>query len=133
MRYRHIFYSCALVGALVVSFSQGRPAAQVPPPNPNFDFDTGNAGIEVIIPSVIPALAQTTGLNDAPIILRHTTLITNAWFDAIAPYHPTAVGVYSRLGRRPPSEGTTNRNKNIAMFYASYRILNSLMPRFASS
>lgn len=104
-----------------------RPAAA------QFNFDTGNSGIEVIIPAVIPALAQTTTLNDAPIILRHTTLITNAWFDAIAPYHPTAVGVYSRLGRRPPAEAATNRNKNIAMFYASYRLLNRLMPRFAGN
>jgi hypothetical protein len=87
----------------------------------------------VIIPAVIPALAQTTSLNDAPIILRHTTLITNAWFDAIAPYHPTAVGVYSRLGRRPTAEAATNRNKNIAMLYASYRLLNRLMPRFTEN
>jgi hypothetical protein len=103
------------------------------PAEAQFNFDTGNSGIEVIIPAVIPALAQTTTLNDAPIILRHTTLITNAWFDAIAPYHPTAVGVYSRLGRRPPTEAATNRNKNIAMFYASYRLLNRLMPRFAAN
>jgi hypothetical protein len=66
-------------------------------------------------------------------ILRHTTIITNAWFDAIAPYHPTAVGVYSRLGRRPASEAATNRQKNIALFYASYRVLNSLMPGFAAN
>ena len=98
----------------------------------DFDFDTGNAGIEVIIPTVIPALVQTTTLNDAPIVLRHTTLITNAWFDAIAPYHHTAVGVYARLGRRPAGEAATNRNKNIAMFYASYRLLKRLMPRFTT-
>jgi hypothetical protein len=106
---------------------------QAPPAAAQFDFDTGNSAIEVIIPAVIPALAQTTTLNDAPIILRHTTIITNAWFDAIAPYHPTAVGVYSRLGRRPPAEAATNKNKNIAMFYASYRLLNRLMPRFAGN
>ena len=82
---------------------------------------------------MIPALFQTTAPNDAPIILRHTTVITNAWFDAIAPYHPTAVGVYSRLGRRPPAEAATNRPKNIAMLYASYRVLNSMMPRFAAN
>lgn len=112
-----------VVGAVIMSHAQ--PAAA------QFDFDNGNSAIEVIIPAVIPALAQTTSLNDAPIVLRHTTLITNAWFDAIAPYHPTAVGVYSRLGRRPPAERVTNRNKNVAMFYATYRVLNSLMPRFA--
>jgi hypothetical protein len=115
----------AVCSAAVLVIGQARPAEA------QFNFDTGNSGIEVIIPAVIPALAQTTTLNDAPIILRHTTLITNAWFDAIAPYHPTAVGVYSRLGRRPAAEAVTNRNKNIAMFYASYRLLNRLMPRFA--
>ena len=121
---RLISIACALAAAVI----QATPArAQT------FNFDTGNSAIEVIIPAVIPALMQTTTLNDAPIVLRHTTLITNAWFDAIAPYHPTAVGVYSRLGRRPPSERATNRQKNIAMFFASYRVLNSLMPRFASN
>jgi hypothetical protein len=103
------------------------------PPAVAFDFDSGNSGIEIIIPAVVPALAQTTTLNDAPMILRHTTKTTNAWFDAIAPYNPTAVGVYSRLGRRPASEGATNRNRNIAMFYASYRLLNRLMPRFSQN
>ena len=90
----------ALVCAAMLTIVTPISRAQTPP----FDFDTGNAPIEVIIPAVIPALFQTTTPNDAPIILRHTTLITNAWFDAIAPYHPTANGVYSRLGRRPASE-----------------------------
>ena len=119
----------AIIAAGMLSIGGRTPSAQVPP----FNLDTGNAAIEVIIPSVIPALVQTTALNDAPIIIRHTTLITNAWFDAIAPYHPTAVGVYSRLGRRPPAEAATNRQKNIAMLYASYRVLNSMMPRFAAN
>lgn len=49
-----------------------------------------------------------------------------------APYHPTAVAVCSRLGRRPASERATNRNVNIAVFYASYRVLNSLYPAQAA-
>src|SRR5262245_20934491 len=82
-----------------------------------FDFDNGNAGVEVIIPRVIPAILSSVSAtaSDATLVLRTTTIITNAWFDAIAPYHPKAVGVYSRLGRRPANEGATNRNKNIAM------------------
>jgi hypothetical protein len=95
-----------------------------------FDFDHGNAAIEVVIPAVIGPLFQTTSPNDAPLVLRTTTVITNAWFDALAPYHPTAVGVYSRLGRRPAAEAATNRQKNIALLYASYHVVNSLMPRF---
>jgi hypothetical protein len=72
------------------------------------------------------------GASDASLVLRITTIITNAWFDAIAPFHGTAVGVYSRLGRRPPAERATNRNKNIALIYASYRVMNSLLPQHAA-
>ena len=98
-----------------------------------FDFDNGNAGIEVIIPRVIPAILSISPVaSDATIVLRITTVVTNAWFDAIAPYHPTQVGVYSDLGRRPGSEASTNRNMNIAMLYASYRVLNSLLPKHAT-
>jgi hypothetical protein len=99
-----------------------------------FDFDNGNAPIEVVIPRLVPIIFGTVSptASDATLVLRTTTLMTNAWFDAIAPYHPTAVGVYSRLGRRPASEGVTNRNRNIAVFYASYHVLNSLYPAHAS-
>lgn len=69
--------------------------------------------------------------NDATLGPAHHDLITNAWFDAIAPYHETAVGVYSRLGRRPTEESQTNRNQNIAIVYASYRVLNSVLPNHA--
>lgn len=43
------------------------------------------------------------------------------------------MGVYSRLGRRPAAEAVSSRQKNIAMLYASYRALNSLLPRFAGT
>lgn len=96
-----------------------------------FDFDNGNAAIQVIIPNLIPIIFQDVSPagSDATLVLRTTTLLTNSWFDAIAPYHPTAVGVYSRLGRRPAAEAGSNRNKNMAMFYASYHVLNSLLPK----
>lgn len=116
-----------VVGALLVAV-QRAPAPTVS--SAGFDFDTGNSGIEVIIPSILPVIfgeVSPTG-GDAPLVLRYTTLVTNAWFDAVAPYHPTAVGVYSDLGRRPASESATNANLNIAMFYASYRVLQSLSP-----
>lgn len=100
-----------------------------------YDLDNGNSGIEVIIPRVIPAVFQSlspTG-GDAPLVLRATTLITNSWFDAIAPYHATAVGVYSSLGRRPASESATNYNMNVAMLYSSFRVLNSLLPQHSQT
>lgn len=95
-----------------------------------FDFENGKAPVEVIIPRVIPVIFEAVSptASDATLVLRITTLITNAWFDAIAPYHPTAVGVYSRLDRQPESEAT-DRNRNIAILYASYRVLNSLLPQ----
>jgi hypothetical protein len=125
---KHLFCWLLALG-LAMTVPQSAPSARAIV----FDFASGNSAIEVIIPAVIPALFQTTSLNDAPMILRHTVIITNAWFDAIAPYHPTAVGVYSQLGRRPASEAVDNTNLNIAMLYASYHVLTSLMPRFAAN
>jgi hypothetical protein len=124
---RHVF-ACIAIVAIASLSSSPAPRAQ----GPAFDFDTGNALFEVVGPPIVSALLRTTSANDAPFILRHVVVIDNAWFDAIAPYHPTAIGVYSRLGRRPASESATLRNKNIALIYASYRIMNSLMPRYAA-
>jgi hypothetical protein len=98
----------------------------------DFDFDNGNAAIEVVIPAAIPAIFSAVKPSDATLVLRFTTMLTNAWFDATAPYHVTAVGVYSRIDHRPPEE-RTNRNINIAILYASYRTLNSLFPSFAGN
>ena len=66
------------------------------------DLEQGNAAVEVVIPNAVPAIFEVSPtVGDATLVLRITTLITNAWYDASAPYHPTAVGVYSSLGRRP--------------------------------
>jgi hypothetical protein len=95
-----------------------------------FDFDTGNAAVEVVATQSFPIATQEFGVlgSHVPFVLRWTASLSNAWFDSIAPYHPTAVGIYSNLGRRPASESATNRNMNIAMIYASYHVLNSLLP-----
>ena len=127
---RRQILACVAVAAVMLVTGGEAPRAQAPPP---FNFDTGNALFEVVGPVIVPAFLQTTSPNDAPFILRNVVVIDNAWFDALAPYHPTAVGVYSRLGRRPASESATNRNKNIALIYASYRIMNSLFPRFSAN
>lgn len=96
---------------------------------PAFDFDNGNAAIEVIVPTIIPQVYQhvSRDASDATLVLRITTVVTNSWFDAIAPFHPTAVGVYSDLGHRPEAEWT-DANRNVAVLYASYRAMLSLMP-----
>lgn len=98
-----------------------------PTPVYGFDFEAGNAPVEVIIPQLIPVIFTTVSPGDAPLVLRTTTVVTNSWFDAIAPYGDTAVGVYSRISRRPLAE-RTNANRNIAIFYASRQVLVSLYP-----
>lgn len=97
----------------------------------DFDFDKGNVAFDVIFPVVNPAVRKHVSLyaSDATIVLRIVTLMETAWFDAIAPYHPTAVGMYSDLGRRPASEGATNRNRNIAILYATQTVLDNLLPQ----
>lgn len=114
----------------VALFGLGADAGRAMP----FDFDTGNAAIEVVIPTVAPIIFTDISPSggDATLVLRATTLVTNSWYDATAPYHPTAVGVYTRLGRRPAAEAT-NRNINTALLYASYRVLSSLLPARAES
>jgi hypothetical protein len=96
-----------------------------------FDFDTGNATVQIVIPTVIPTIyeAVSPSAADATLVLRITTLLTNAWFDAIAPYHPTAVGVYAPPSRRPPHE-RTDANRNVAILHASFHVLESLLPNY---
>ena len=50
-------------------------------------------------------------------------------YDAIAPYHPTAVGSYTRFERRPAGEAATNRGVNTAVAYAGYRSLLIMAPQ----
>ena len=47
--------------------------------------------------------------------------------DAAAPYHETAVGMYSRLPRQPETE-RTDRNVNTAMLHAAFQALIGLLP-----
>jgi hypothetical protein len=118
--------ACILAAGIAFYAQSGTAAA--------FDFDNGNAPIEVVIPQIIPVVyASVLSPGDASLILRWTSIISCSWFDAIAPYHATAVGVYSQLGRRPASESATNRNKNIAIIYASLRTLTSAFPKNAAT
>jgi hypothetical protein len=95
---------------------------------PAFDLDTGNAAAEVAIATVMPVIEEVSpGVNDLTIVLQWTSQITVAWFDALAPYHPTAVGIASRLKRQPRDQATT-RNMNMAILHASYRVFSSLSP-----
>jgi len=114
---------------LALSCLLAAPLAQATDPEP-YDLANGNAAVEIVIAAVAPAILADVSANagDAPLVLRITTMVTNSWFDATAPYHPTAVGVYSRLGRRPAEESETNEAMNIALLYASRKVMDSLLP-----
>jgi hypothetical protein len=95
-----------------------------------YDFDNGNAAVEVVIQNAAPVIFQfiSPSGGDATLVLRTTTQVTNAWFDATAPYAEPAVGVYSHIPHRPAAEAATNANMNIALLHASYQVLNHLLP-----
>ncbi|PZG00572.1 hypothetical protein C1I93_02165 [Micromonospora endophytica] len=102
--------------------------AQTPPPAPDFNLDTDNFIRDLIAKNDRSLVQEVIAPMDVTHLARVTHLTTTAWFDAVAPYHPTAVGVHSRLGRRPSSESTTNRNKNIAALHASYQVMKGVLP-----
>ncbi|MGH3313475.1 MAG: vanadium-dependent haloperoxidase [Streptomyces sp.] len=95
----------------------------------HFDFDTGNAPLEVFGPVSGGPVRDAIAPSDATLIIRFSNLVAYSWFDAIAPYHPTAIGVHSNLGRRPASERATNKQKNVALMYATYRMYGALLPQ----
>lgn len=94
-----------------------------------FDFDKGNAAVEVIFPAVQTQtrLFVSESGSDASLVADFTMALEVTWFDAVAPYCYPAVGIYAKLGHRPAGEAT-NRNKNTAILYAAYRILNDRLP-----
>ena len=94
----------------------------------NFDFDSGVSILEVVIPNFERIAAQEISktAGDATLVLRATVMLTNAWFDAVAPYHPTALGIYTQFPNRMSE--ATNAGKNKAVLYASYQVQKSLVP-----
>ncbi|MFB7503549.1 DUF6851 domain-containing protein [Streptomyces broussonetiae] len=109
--------------------ASGSPSAGAAAGPGGFDLDNGNFFTDLVGKS-----GDTTGQHqaldpqDVSIIIWIQDMLQTAWFDALAPYHPTAVGVFSRIARRPASESATNRNKNIAALYASYQVIKPVYP-----
>ena len=106
------------------------PKLEYEDPYHEFDMNTGNAMYGVVLPHVAGWLRQdvSPNVNDAPFIFRYGVLLTNAAFDAVAPYHPTAVGVYSRMEHRPASESADNLLPNTAIMYSTYRSMLEFAP-----
>ncbi len=100
---------------------------------PTPDLTRDNAMYGIVIPRITNWLLEevSPAQNDAPIIFRYITLLYNAAFDAVAPYHSTAVGVYSRIDHRPGSESETNLLPNTAVMHASYRAMLEFAPHRA--
>ena len=89
-----------------------------------FDMANGNAVFGVVIPNMGTWIHQEVSPHfaDPSLSFRYVTLILNAGYDATAPYHETAVGVYSRIDNRPASESEDSTNINIASIYSVYRL-----------
>jgi hypothetical protein len=117
-------------GAAALALGHSGTAAAQPPAPPPFDFDTGNAIDISFQPDGNAGQQPSAGLyapmDMASAWVNHLAAI--AWFDAVAPYHPTAVGVYTRVGRRPAGESATNRSMNFALFHASYQVIKAMVP-----
>lgn len=135
LRRRRLAYSLALAvtaaigGALTTAlpalpFSQQSTTA-------TFDLDHGNALIQVVFPRY-DAVTRAESLGRPLLVVDRAKQIELPWFDALAPYHPTAVGIFSDLGRRPEAERTV-RNKNIAVIYSAFTSLNVVLPEYKAS
>ncbi len=98
-----------------------------------FEGRTGNAAIQVVIPAVDPVFfeAVTKHGGDPSILIRYTTLIVNSWFDAVAPYHPTALAVYSQQARQAVYDPSDNTLLNVALTAASKVVLDACFPTYA--
>ncbi len=101
--------------------------------NREIDLATGNAMDGVLGPRLGRWLFQevSPAFNDASMVFRYTALAYSASFDAVAPYHDTAVGIYSRIERRPDSESADNLLPNTAVLYAVYRLMLEWAPHRA--
>ncbi|WP_329550529.1 DUF6851 domain-containing protein [Streptomyces sp. NBC_00696] len=94
-----------------------------------FDFDDGNFYRDLIAAAGDSSgQQQAIAPQDVSLIVWVQAVMWAARFDALAPYHPTAVGVHARIDRRPAAERATNRNKNIAALYASSHVANAVYP-----
>lgn len=95
-----------------------------------FDLVNGNAMHGILIPRLGPwaSTEVSPALNDASVVFRYTVQMYSAAFDAVAPYDETAVGIYSRIARRPASESEDNLLPNTAVMHALYRLMLDFAP-----
>lgn len=61
------------------------------------------------------------------IVIRLGYAITNAWFDALAPYNTVAIGLHSSIPKVANPSTITDVNKEVSALYATRVVLNSLI------
>ena len=91
------------------------------------DLDNDNGALMYVRAARLAGRLLSPNGSDLPTILQFAVNLLIAMFDAIAPYHDTAIGIVTKLPRRPLSERTL-RNMNIACIYAGHRVNTMLYP-----
>jgi hypothetical protein len=119
----------AAVAAMAGTLISAAPASPVQAAT--FNLDTGNALREIVYPALNTEPRVEWFNRPMTLAVDYVIQVEIPWFDAIAPYHPTAVGIYSNFGRRPVEE-RTQRNKNIALLYSAFTSLNVVLPQYKS-
>lgn len=128
-RKRRLWGAAAFAAAVAMVGSLTGAVSAAPQRAATFDLDNGNALIGLIYPR-FDTVARDEHFGRPMLFGGDSALLIEApWFDALAPYHPTAVGIFSNLGRRPAAEHTT-RNKNIAVIYSAFTSLNIVFPQY---
>lgn len=130
LRNRRLGYAVAIAtaAALTGTLTSAVPASSQ---DDGFDINHDNVLLEVVYPKFQPVSREQDSGRAVSLTVDLIMLIELPWFDAIAPYHPTAEGIFSDMGRRPESEHTT-RNQNIAVTYAAFTSLNAVLPQYKS-
>ena len=108
-----------------ISNAQGLPGTEASPAR----LEMLDPLSDVILPRLYPVIATdvSPSLGDATLINRINLVVSLGMVDAAAPYHETAVGMYTRLPRRPEAERSV-RNINTAMLHAAFQTLVGLLP-----
>ena len=129
--WRRIYAACLLAFAIAAFPSIGVIQSQSLPSSETLisRLDDINPLRDIVMPRLLPVIAADVSATygDATLINRVLFVTALAMVDAAAPYHPTAVGVYTRFNRQAESE-RTQRNINIAMLHAAYHALVGMLP-----
>jgi hypothetical protein len=123
-------YGLAVIAAAAMTGSAMIAVPAFSEPTPTFDLDHGNALVQIIFPRY-DTVTRTQSVGRQLLVLDRAMQIEVPLFDAISPYEPSAVGIFSNLGRRPAAERTT-RNMNIAVLYSAFTSLNVVLPEYKS-